>query len=69
MAIGSRLKLAGSVLTSHTSQDIKLVLDKGPQIQLMQSDNGCSNNPAVYLCSGSPAHWQSVLESNAAAAR
>ena len=58
--VPSGLKLAGSVLTSYTSQDIKLVLDKGPQIQLMWSGNGCSNNsPAVYLCSGSPAHWQS----------
>ena len=38
--------------TSHTSQDIKLVLGKSPHIQLKWSGNDCSNNPAVYLCSG-----------------
>ena len=45
--------------TSHTSQDIKLVLGKSPHIQLKWSGNDCSNKPAVYLCPGSPAHWQS----------
>ena len=45
--------------TSHTSQDIKLVLGKSPHIQLKWIGNDCSNNPAVYLSTGSPAHWQS----------